>query len=110
MSVALPIFDGDRPGNQPASPPAAPDQARRRGALLDSYGRTIHDLRLSITDRCNFRCVYCMDPDFKYMPKRELLDLDEYVALVRVCVSLGIRKLRLTGGEPTLRAGAHADR
>jgi len=102
MSVALPIFDGDRPGNQPASPPAAPDQARRRGALLDSYGRTIHDLRLSITDRCNFRCVYCMDPDFKYMPKRELLDLDEYVALVRVCVSLGIRKLRLTGGEPTL--------
>ncbi len=70
--------------------------------MHDSYGRTIRDLRLSITDRCNFRCTYCMDPDFRYMPKRELLSLDEYVRLVRICTSLGVEKVRITGGEPTL--------
>ncbi|MHC4990902.1 MAG: GTP 3',8-cyclase MoaA, partial [Planctomycetota bacterium] len=59
-------------------------------------------LRLSITDRCNYRCVYCMDPEFRYMPKRELLSLEEYLRVVRVCVGLGIRKVRVTGGEPTL--------
>ncbi len=85
-------------------PPAAPGHARRPGMLVDSHGRTIHDLRLSITDRCNFRCVYCMDPNFRYMPKRELLTLDEYVQLVRTTQTLGIRKLRITGGEPTLYA------
>lgn len=102
MTHALPILNTNLPGDRPPAPPAAPADARRGGQLVDSYGRTIHDLRLSITDRCNFRCVYCMDPDFRYMPKRELLDLDEFVALVRSCLPLGIRKLRLTGGEPTL--------
>ncbi len=55
-----------------------------------------------MTDRCNYRCIYCMDPDFRYMPKMELLTLAEYVTVVRVCAALGIEKLRLTGGEPTL--------
>jgi cyclic pyranopterin phosphate synthase len=84
------------------APPAAPEKAVRPGHLVDSHGRVIRDLRLSVTDRCNFRCIYCMDPDFRYMPKQELLTLGEYLALVRVCVSLGVTKVRITGGEPTL--------
>ncbi len=85
-------------------PPLAPSHAHERGPdhLIDSHGRRIRDLRLSITDRCNFRCVYCMDPDFRYMPKQQLLSLEEYLRLVRICLTLGITKLRITGGEPTL--------
>jgi cyclic pyranopterin phosphate synthase len=55
-----------------------------------------------VTDRCNYRCVYCMDPDYRYMRKRELLSLGEYVTVARVCASLGIEKIRITGGEPML--------
>ena len=72
------------------------------GELRDSHHRVIRDLRLSITDRCNYRCTYCMDPDFRYMPKKELLSLEEYLTLARVCVSLGVEKIRITGGEPTM--------
>ncbi len=92
-------FNGERPGRVP---PAAPTHARRPGELYDSHRRVIRDLRLSVTDRCNFRCIYCMDPDFRYMPKQDLLSLDEYVTVARVCASLGLHKLRITGGEPTL--------
>jgi cyclic pyranopterin phosphate synthase len=74
------------------------------GRLVDAHGRTVHDLRLSVTDRCNYRCVYCMDPDFRYMPKQQLLSLGEYVTVARICTSLGIEKIRITGGEPTLYA------
>ena len=74
----------------------------RAGRLVDAQGRAIRDLRLSVTDRCNYRCDYCMDPDFRYMPKRQLLSLGEYVTVARVCTSLGIEKIRITGGEPTL--------
>ncbi len=98
MSLALPIF---RTSDLPPPPPA-PEGARRPGRLVDSHGRVIRDVRLSVTDRCNYRCVYCMDPDFRYMPKRELLTLEQYVAVGRVCASLGLEKLRITGGEPTL--------
>lgn len=92
-----------KPGNEGESqrPPAAPSELAR-DRMIDSHGRTIHDLRLSVTDRCNYRCVYCMDPDFRYMPKRELLSLKEYLTIVRVCRKLGVRKVRITGGEPTL--------
>ncbi len=98
MSVALPVLD------PPLSPPpaAAPGRASQPGRLIDSHGRTIRDLRLSVTDRCNYRCVYCMDPDFRYMPKHDLLRLDEYLTVARVCVGLGIEKIRVTGGEPSL--------
>jgi len=85
-----------------APPPAAPGERHAAGRLADAHGRTIRDLRLSVTDRCNFRCVYCMDPDHRYMPKMELLGLEEYVRVVRAAARLGIDKLRLTGGEPTL--------
>lgn len=74
--------------------------------LKDSYGRDIHDLRISVTDRCNFRCVYCKSADPKnYVPHRELLDWDEFLRLARIMTGLGIRKVRVTGGEPLLRPG-----
>ena len=97
MATTLPILT---PGQQP--PPPAPDRARSPGRLLDSHGRCIQDVRLSITDRCNFRCIYCMEPGDRFLPKMELLTLDEYTRLVSILLELGIRTLRITGGEPTL--------
>lgn len=81
------------------------DDAERgpAGVMSDSHGRVIRDLRLSITDRCNFRCVYCMEPDARFLPADELLSVDELVRVSRVCIGLGVRKIRLTGGEPTVR-------
>lgn len=74
--------------------------------LKDSYGRDIHDLRISVTDRCNFRCVYCKSADPKnYFPHENLLGWDEFLRLVRIMAGLGIRKVRVTGGEPLLRSG-----
>ncbi len=105
MTFALPIAGSKTAAPEAGPPPPlAPSHARARGPdhLIDSHGRTIRDLRLSITDRCNFRCVYCMDPDFRYMPKQQLLSLEEYLRLVGVCLTLGITKVRITGGEPTL--------
>ncbi len=84
------------------TPPVAPRDVITSDGLFDSYGRKIRDLRLSVTDRCNFRCVYCMDPEMRYLPKTQLLTLEEYIRLVKIAVSLGIEKLRITGGEPTL--------
>ncbi|MGY8757452.1 MAG: GTP 3',8-cyclase MoaA, partial [Phycisphaerales bacterium] len=92
MNVSLPMIID--------APPSSPMQSKN--SLFDSHGRQIHDLRLSVTDRCNFRCVYCMEPDVKYMPKQQLLSLDEYIKIVEIAMSLGITKLRITGGEPTL--------
>ena len=101
VNYGLPIFQtGQAP--QAAGPPGAPQEAHVPDRLIDSHGRTIRDLRLSITDRCNFRCVYCMDPDFRYMTKQQLLSLDEYLRVTRICIGLGIEKVRITGGEPTL--------
>lgn len=72
--------------------------------MTDPYGRTIDYLRVSLTDRCNFRCVYCMpEQGFPCTPKEEHLSTEEFVRLVRIGASLGIRKVRLTGGEPLLR-------
>jgi cyclic pyranopterin phosphate synthase len=74
--------------------------------LKDKFGREIHDLRISVTDRCNFSCVYCKSADPKnYVPHRELLSWDEFLRLSRILVGLGIRKIRVTGGEPLLRPG-----
>jgi len=75
-------------------------------SLTDKFGRQITDLRVSVTDRCNFRCVYCRsaNPD-THMPAGELLEWDEYERLVRLLVGMGIRKVRVTGGEPLVRPG-----
>src|SRR3954463_7665317 len=72
-------------------------------SLHDKFGRAITDLRISITDRCNYRCVYCRTGNDG--PQYADLKLEEYLRMVRVLVSLGIEKVRLTGGEPLLRKG-----
>lgn len=71
---------------------------------LDRYGRNINYLRISLTDRCNLRCVYCMPEDMTFRPRSELMQDDEVIRLVRLFADLGFHKFRLTGGEPTVRA------
>jgi GTP 3',8-cyclase len=78
------------------------------GQLKDSRGRGIHDLRISVTDRCNFRCTYCMpasvfDKDYAFLPQSALLSFEEIERLTRLFVAHGVEKIRLTGGEPLLR-------
>jgi GTP 3',8-cyclase len=77
--------------------------------LLDQLGRPLRDLRISVTDRCTLRCTYCMPaevfgPDYAFLPKEEILSFEELERLSRLFVGLGVRKLRITGGEPLLRA------
>lgn len=71
---------------------------------LDRYGRNIHYLRISLTDHCNLRCIYCMPEDMTFRPNAELMQDDEILRLVRVFARIGFDKIRLTGGEPTVRA------
>ncbi len=71
--------------------------------MLDAFGRTITYVRVSVTDRCDFRCVYCMAEDMTFLPKADLLSLEELDRLCAVFVDLGVRKIRLTGGEPLVR-------
>ena len=71
--------------------------------MIDPFGREITYLRVSVTDRCDFRCVYCMSEDMTFLPKAELLTLEELDRLCGAFVGLGVRKLRLTGGEPLVR-------
>ena len=77
--------------------------------LADRFGRPLRDLRISVTDRCNFRCRYCMPrevfgADFEFLPRDEILTFEEIARLAGIAAQLGVRKIRLTGGEPTLRA------
>jgi cyclic pyranopterin phosphate synthase len=77
-------------------------------SLTDTLGRPLRDLRISVTDRCNFRCVYCMPSevfgrDYRFLPRRDLLTFEEIERAARVFADLGVQKLRLTGGEPLLR-------
>lgn len=86
----------------PDSPPAVSAND------LDTLGRRMRDLRISVTDRCNFRCTYCMPkevfgPDHAFLPRTDLLSFEEIQRIARIFVSLGIEKIRLTGGEPLLR-------
>ncbi|WP_222434307.1 GTP 3',8-cyclase MoaA [Planomicrobium sp. CPCC 101110] len=78
--------------------------------LTDKLGRPIRDLRISVTDRCNFRCSYCMPKeifgdDYAFLPKQELLSFEEIHRLTKLFVSMGVKKIRLTGGEPLMRRG-----
>jgi cyclic pyranopterin phosphate synthase len=78
--------------------------------LLDAFGRPVRDLRISITDRCNFRCVYCMPKtvfgrDYPFLPRADLLSFEEIARIARLFAARGVKKLRLTGGEPLLRHG-----
>lgn len=85
--------------------PAAPlaSAASTAGRLVDRFGRVHNNLRISVTDRCNFRCVYCMPEEVEFMDRSELLSFEEITCFVRAAAPLGIDKLRLTGGEPLLR-------
>jgi cyclic pyranopterin phosphate synthase len=85
------------------------DAYRVHVGVRDTLGRPVRDLRISVTDRCNFRCTYCMPKsvfgrDYRFMPRRELLTFEEIERVARAFVELGVQKVRLTGGEPLLRA------
>ncbi len=71
---------------------------------IDHFGRNIHYLRISLTDHCNLRCIYCMPEDQTFRPNAELMQDDEIALLTRLFAILGFDKIRLTGGEPTVRA------
>lgn len=95
------------PGNTPAESTAdlLPVSGRR---LIDSFGRVHNNLRISVTDRCNIRCFYCMPADnVEFMPKEDLLSFEEIERVVRIASSLGIDRVRLTGGEPLVRRELH---
>jgi len=75
-----------------------------RSMLCDAYNRPVKDLRISVTDRCNFRCIYCMPLDeYEWINKKEILSFEEITRLVKIFVQLGVEKIRLTGGEPLVR-------
>ena len=71
--------------------------------MIDPFGRAVTYLRVSVTDRCDFRCVYCMAEDMTFLPKREVLSLEELDRVCSAFVRKGVKKLRLTGGEPLVR-------
>ena len=74
--------------------------------MLDRYGREIDYIRISVTDRCNFRCIYCMPEEgVPMVPHQEILSYDEITELAEIFADLGIRKIKLTGGEPLVRRG-----
>ncbi|UOQ48158.1 GTP 3',8-cyclase MoaA [Gracilibacillus caseinilyticus] len=82
----------------------------QQSVITDKFGRALQDLRISVTDRCNFRCRYCMPreifgKDFVFLPKEHLLSFEEIERLAKIFLKLGVRKIRLTGGEPLLRKG-----
>ena len=76
------------------------------GTLVDKYGRRITYVRLSITDRCDFRCTYCMAEEMTFLPRHEVMSLEECLRVASVFVGLGVSKLRITGGEPLVRKDA----
>jgi|TARA_B100001059_G_scaffold54713_1_gene49176 cyclic pyranopterin phosphate synthase len=81
--------------------------------ITDKFSRKLRDVRISVTDRCNFRCAYCMpkevfDSNYKFFKKKEILSFEEIIRLTKILASLGVRKVRLTGGEPLLRNNIHA--
>ncbi|GAB4213979.1 MAG: GTP 3',8-cyclase MoaA [Rhodoferax sp.] len=105
----IPLMDV-RPKGLPLPPHAHDPQHRiaATGLLGDTLGRSLRDLRISVTDRCNFRCNYCMpkeifDKDYPYLQHHELLSFEEVTRVVRVFIAHGVQKIRLTGGEPLLR-------
>jgi cyclic pyranopterin phosphate synthase len=91
-----------------------PDEGKWSGArvsvtLRDAFGRSIQYLRISVTDRCNFRCLYCMPlSGLEWLPKSDILTYEEIAQVVSELAPLGLRRLRITGGEPTLRPELHA--
>jgi cyclic pyranopterin phosphate synthase len=101
----IPIADVRYPAGVPFIPAEASPPV---GILADRLGRRLHDLRISVTDRCNFRCTYCMPKstfgsDYAFLPQSSLLSFEEITRIAKIFVAHGVEKLRLTGGEPLLR-------
>lgn len=87
---------------------SAPSAPGTNSSLVDQFGRRIEYLRISVTDRCNFRCVYCMPLEgLPWLPKEDILSYEEIAEVVRQLAPLGLKKIRLTGGEPTIRPELH---
>ena len=112
MATIIPLADARRDRERGAACARAAARggagAGRAGPVADTRGRPLRDLRISVTDRCNFRCIYCMPKDvfgddYPFLPHAELLTFEEIARLARIFVGLGVRKIRLTGGEPLLR-------
>src|SRR3989454_10272978 len=80
-------------------------QGKAHASLVDPFGRSITYLRVSVTDRCDFRCVYCMAENMTFLPKRDLLTLEELDRVCSAFIAQGVKKIRLTGGEPLVRRG-----
>ena len=98
----------DKPQSPTTSPRATslktdPTSGRGTASMIDPFGRAVTYLRVSVTDRCDFRCVYCMAENMTFLPKREVLTLEELDRLCSAFIGKGVRKLRLTGGEPLVR-------
>jgi cyclic pyranopterin phosphate synthase len=94
-----------RPLVGPTTPSTLPAMTTQKSpTLTDRFGRRVDYLRLSVTDRCDFRCVYCMAEKMEFAPKAEILSLEELAQVAEACVELGVRKIRLTGGEPLIRS------
>lgn len=89
-----------------AQPKTMPTLPAPSAALIDRFGRRVTYLRVSITDRCDFRCIYCMAEDMVFLPRAQILSLEEIEAVCRAFVELGVDKIRITGGEPLVRKGA----
>ncbi len=104
----IPLFDARSPGAPLPLSLAALNEVRAFATLTDPRQRRLHDLRISVTDKCNFRCTYCMPkdvfgPGYKFLPHDALLTFEEITRFSKIAAELGVEKLRLTGGEPTLR-------
>lgn len=107
MAEIIPLIDA-RSLTAPLATPRSARAAALTGFLADTRARSLRDLRISVTDRCNFRCVYCMPKatfghDYPFLPHAELLTFEEITRLARIFKAHGIEKIRLTGGEPLLR-------
>lgn len=100
MKAELKLY-GNEHGSVSVAP--VPEPFTTIEPMHDSYGRRINYLRISLTDACNLRCVYCMPEHMTFMPRNQIMTKDELLFLVRVGASLGVTKIRLTGGEPTIR-------
>ncbi|MCI0700503.1 MAG: GTP 3',8-cyclase MoaA [Planctomycetia bacterium] len=103
----LPMLGKRDPAEGPPAPLTTVGLTPRRSLLTDSFGRIHNNLRISVTDRCNLRCTYCMPEEVTFRDKSELLTFEEITAFVRVAAPLGIDKIRLTGGEPLMRKELH---
>lgn len=82
-----------------------PDRGKPWRSLTDRFGRTITYVRLSVTDRCDLRCRYCMAERMEFLPRQDLLTLEELAELADALIARGVRRIRLTGGEPLVRRG-----